>query len=775
MIRLPRQALRAAALVCALGACLGIARAWPKVPLADRIPTSTAVYDDRGRLMRLTLSSDQRFRLWQPLARMSRDLPQATLLYEDRWFYWHPGVNPVALARAAWRTLRGEGRQGASTVTMQLARLLYGMNTRTWHGKLRQIARALELEALYGKREILEAYLNRVPYGGNLEGAEAASLFYFGKPAARLTLQEAQALAVIPQNPARRKLSAATGSSLDRARQRMLSRWVAQHPDQAEQAPLLAQSPLAPNAARLPFRAPHVTTMLLAASRNEAEIHSTIDLDLQALVERKARDYVARRRRMGIANASVLLLDWTRMEARAVLGSANFHDASIDGQVNGTLAKRSPGSTLKPFVYALAMDQGLIHPMTVLKDAPTSFGPFSPENFDGRFVGPITAQDALIRSRNVPAVWLSSQLARPNLYEFLKSAGIARMNGERQYGLSLVLGGGELTMEELAGLYGMLANGGLWRRVTYRADDPARGERGVRLLSPQASFAALDMLEHNPRPDQPYAGVPARAPIAWKTGTSWGFRDAWCVGIIGRYALAVWLGNFDGSANPALVGLTAAAPLFFEIADALQMRPDTPIVRRAPDRLVRVAVCQDSGDLPNADCPRTVDTWFIPGKSPIRVSTLHRAAMIDLRSGEIACPPYDTRYVRREVLEYWPSDLAHLFAQAGLPRRIPPPARDCAGGEGPVGSPPTISSPLRAVTYTLRDDAAMRDAITLHAVADGAVHAIYWFSDTEYLGRSASGESLAWQHPRPGRHRIRAVDDQGRSDSREVTVEVRTR
>jgi penicillin-binding protein 1C len=492
-------------------------------------------------------------------------------------------------------------------------------------------------------------------------------------------------------------------------------------------------------------------------------------------VERKTRDYVARRRRVGIANAAVLLLDWTRMEARAVLGSANFHDTAIDGQVNGTLARRSPGSTLKPFVYALAVDQGLVHPMTVLKDAPTSFGPFSPENFDGRFVGPITAQDALVRSRNVPAVWLSAQLARPNLHEFLKSAGVARMGGERTYGLSLVLGGGELTMEELAGLYAMLANGGTLRRIAYRTDGAAHSERGPRLLSPQASFVTLDMLEHNPRPDLAYGGLSARPPIPWKTGTSWGFRDAWCVGIVGRYVLVVWLGNFDGSSNPALVGLTAAAPLFFELADALQLRPDTPMPRRAPDRLARVAVCQDSGDLPNADCPRTVDTWFIPGKSPIRVSTLHRSAMIDDRTGGIACPPYDPTHVHREVLEYWPSDLARLFVQAGLPRRTPPPVPDCARGADFAGSPPTISSPLRAVTYTLRDDPAVQDAVVLSAVADGGVHTIYWFADTEYLGRSESGESLAWQHPGPGRHRIRAVDDRGRSDSRDVTIEMRTR
>ena len=330
-------------------------------------------------------------------------------------------------------------------------------------------------------------------------------------------------------------------------------------------------------------------------------------------------------------------------------------------------------------------------------------------------------------------------------------------------------------MDELAGLNAMLANGGAWKRIVYRRDDPARGETGLQLLSPQASFITLDMLEHNPRPDQPYAVVSGTPPIAWKTGTSWGFRDAWCAGVIGRYVVVVWLGNFDASANPAFVGLQAAAPLFFEIADALAPRPDTAMARRAPGRLVRVPVCQDTGDLPNADCPRTNDTWFIPGKSPIRVSTLHRAAMIDTRTGAIACPPYDETHVKREVFEYWPSDLERLFARAGMPRRRPPATPDCAGGGNAEGAAPTIASPLRGVTYALRDTSSEGETIPLQAVADGGVRTIYWFSDTDYLGRSASGESLPWKAPRPGRHRIRAVDDHGRSDARDVVVEHRAR
>jgi penicillin-binding protein 1C len=298
---------------------------------------------------------------------------------------------------------------------MQLARLMYRLNTRTPSGKLRQAVHALRLELLYSKREILEAYLNLAPYGQNIEGVGAASLIYFNRPPQKLALAEALTLAVIPQSPTRRALGDAEKKTLVDARNRLYVKWVAKHPAAAEQRGLL-QLPLnLRKPADLPFKAPHLTTMLLAErmrgeSRADNVIVTTLDSKLQPLLERHVALYVAREKRVGIVNATAMLIDTRDMGVRAVVGSANFFGDAIDGQVNGALSKRSPGSTLKPFVYGLALDQGLLHPMTVLKDAPAAFGPFAPENFDGRFAGPITAKDALIRSRNVPAVAHNAQL-----------------------------------------------------------------------------------------------------------------------------------------------------------------------------------------------------------------------------------------------------------------------------------------------------------------------------------------------------------------------------
>lgn len=742
-------------------------RLWPRPPLAAAIPSSVAIVDSQGRLLRLTLAADEQYRLWTRLDHVAPEFVDALLLHEDRHYYRHIGINPVALARAAFSTYRGEARLGASTLTMQLARLMYDLNTRTVHGKVDQMARALWLELRYSKRELLEAHINLMPYGGNVQGVGAASLIYFGKRPADLSLDEALTLVVIPQSPSSRNPARdAESRELVAARERLRARWL----DCAANCdPGIVLKFGMPRT--LPFEAPHLVDALIARPADTPRIETTLNLRQQRLLERVLQNYVREHERVGIHNAAALLVDYRDMSVRSVIGSARFFEAAIAGQVNGTLAKRSPGSALKPFIYALAIDQGLIHPLTVLKDAPTSFGPFSPENFDGRFVGPITASDALVRSRNVPAVALSAQLAQPSLYQFLRAAGISRLASERHYGLALALGGGEVTMEEMVTLYAMLANHGTLRALRYEQHDPSTD--GPRLLSEEASFMTLEMLAQNPRPDDTAVRSRGHVPVAWKTGTSWGFRDAWTVGVFGPYVLAVWIGDFDGASNPAFVGIEAAAPLFFRMVDALRAaEPDLarPVMRQPPN-LARVEVCAASGDLPNADCPRTARTWFIPGRSPIRVSTVHRRVWIDSRNGRQACAPYDPEFARSEVFEFWPSDVLQLFAQAGMPRRQPPPAGDCAE-QTLAGLAPRITSPLTAATYTLRAARATSETIPLAANADSEVRTLHWFVDDAYVGTGEPGVAIPWAPQHSGTFIVRAIDDRGRADSRELRVAV---
>lgn len=767
-----------AALVLAL---LAGVRLWPHPSLAGWKPSSIAVTDDRGRLLRLVLASDERYRLWVPLNEMSPQLVDAVLLREDRWFYWHPGFNPYGLARGAWVSYVRHGkRQGGSTLTMQLARLLWPLDTRTPWGKLEQVARAVQLELFYSKQEILEAYLNYAPYGGNVEGAGTASLVYFGKPAAALTLPEALTLAVVPQNPVLhlrpdRATPRIVSRRLTAARDRLYGLWLRDYPRDAALKPLFALPMTIRRLADLPFEAPHAVEQILQAQHvaggiGGPRIVTTLDLDLQHILERQVRRYIARNGASGIRNASALLIDTRDMGIKALIGSADYRDASLFGQVNGTLARRSPGSTLKPFIYALGFDQGILHPQTVLRDVPTSFGPYTPENFDGRFLGPITATDALNRSRNIPAVWVASQLHTPDLYQFLQQSGIGHMASEEHYGLALVLGGGEVNMQELGGLYAMLANRGELRPLRLRADDPPSS--GTRLISAEASFMVMDMLRQHVRPDETAGAQPKRLPVYWKTGTSWAFRDAWTAGSFGPYVLVIWVGNFDGTGNPAFVGVDAAAPLFFQIVDAVAAeRPglrEPP--RRPPDNVKRVEICLASGALPNRWCPQKGTTWFIPGKSPIHVSDVHRPVTIDDATGLPACPPYAGKAVHQEIFEFWPSDLQQVFALAGIPRRTPPQNSQCPNAGEPDGAAPAITSPLRGSAYVLRLTQQDRQRIAFNATADADTRALYWFVDNAYVGRSAPGEALYWSPPAAGGFRVRAVDDHGRSDERLLDV-----
>lgn len=771
---LARRALIAGVLLALL---LALLRLWPHAPLSETVGSSRAVYARGGELLRLTLAADEQYRLWVPLDRISPTLIDAVLLYEDRRFYAHPGVNPAALVRSAWRIASGERRQGGSTLTMQLARRLYGIDSRTAGGKVAQIAAALWIEARHGKREILEAYLNTAPYGGNIEGVQAASLIYFRKDAARLSLPEALTLAVIPQNPVKRIAERGRNTELQAARERLWALWAERDPAARQHAPDAQLVLSAQSRGSLPFLAPHLTDMLLAQPRSDAgvaapvEIRATLDLRMQSTLERVMAQYLRTHADVGMNNASALLLDASTMQVRALIGSADWHDDAIAGQVNGTQAKRSPGSTLKPFIYALALDQGLLHPKTMLKDAPTAFGPYTPENFDHRFAGPLSAQEALIRSRNVPAVAVAAKLSKPGLYDFMRLAGVQKLQSESHYGLALVLGGGEVTPEELAGLYGTLANGGIAQPLRYT--EPAPDERPaqpLRLLSEEASFITLDMLRQTPRPD---TTLPARPAIAWKTGTSWGFRDAWTAGVFGRHVLVVWVGNFDGSSNPALVGVDAAAPLFLRMVDALRAERLDPgeVATTQPANLRQVEVCAATGGLPDALCPVRTRTWFIAGKSPIQVSNLHRAVWVDETTGKVVCGPQPN--ARQQVVEQWGSDMRRLFRQAGLPRASVP-ADGC--DEKDAGAPeaaPLISSPLRGVRHTLR--IARPEPLVLRAEAAAGTQTLYWFADDALVGRAAPGEGIAWMPDLAEsgrRYVLRVVDDQGRAESREVIVDI---
>jgi penicillin-binding protein 1C len=351
---------------------------------------------------------------------------------------------------------------------------------------------------------------------------------------------------------------------------------------------------------------------------------------------------------------------------------------------------------------------------------------------------------------------------------------VRNLREESYYGLTLTLGGGEMTMEELVTLYAVLANEGMLKPLRTLAADPPN--EGRRVLSPEAAFLVLDILKDNPRPTQGFRSEWTRnpLPVYWKTGTSFAFRDAWSIAIAGPYVIAVWVGNFDGASNPAFVGVEAAAPLLFEILDALRAQdPDLPATQiRTPAALARVEVCAVSGHIPGPNCRHTVPTWFIPGVSPIQTCDVHRAVAVDVRTGRRACGTASAN-TRTEIFEYWPSDLLKLFRQAGMPRRTPPPDNpNCPlDVRAARGLAPQITSPQANLTYSLRAARVGTETIPLQAVTDADARKVYWFLNEKYLGESRNGQPFFWI-ARPGKFVVRAVDDQGRADARDLSVAV---
>lgn len=757
-----RKILRPLIFSCA--AVMVVWLALPKRPLLDGISFSKCVRDRNGKLLRVTLTSDQKFRIWTPLREISPDLVKATLQYEDKYYARHPGVNPLALFRSVIDLARFQhATTGGSTITMQVARLRFRLHTRSISGKLRQIVYALELERHYSKAEILEAYLNLAPYGRNIEGVGAASQLHFNKTARHLSGPEAVALSVIPQSPVRRALSDRENSSVTAAQKNWYDR------AKIEVGSDFTARLFNPRAQENnKMRAPQFVQQVLETEKSRDQIVTTLDWERQQLIERRIRDYVAANRGRGIKNAAALLVDTRTMDVLSQVGSGDFYNAEIDGQVDGTRSARSPGSTLKPFVYALALDQGLIHPLSILADAPRSFGDYNPENYDREFVGPIRACDAVARSRNLPAVALTSQLSHPTLYEFLRSAAVQLPRSEAVYGLALPLGGAEVSMQDLVRLYAALANNGELRPLRHTNLDPI-SMKGRNVVSPEAAFLTLEML-NVPRPELNYVDSTQTAPVFWKTGTSHGFRDAWTIAVFDHYVLGIWVGNFDGQPCNAFIGRSAAAPLAFQVIDSLRTswpEPNEPHLPPPGANLKRVEFCAVSGDLPGAHCKDRIEGWFIPGVSPIKTCDVHQEVLIDAATGLRAAVDDGTRKVRRETYEFWPSEFLSIFARAGVQRRTPPPFLPETDPEltSRNGTAPRIVTPFNDSS----GEVLQSSSIPLHAQTDADVRDIYWFANKEFIGKCNAREVLAWNST-PGHYELTALDDHGRSTSCSLTV-----
>ncbi|NIZ13850.1 penicillin-binding protein 1C [Phaeobacter sp. HF9A] len=537
--------------------------------------TSVELRDRSGRLLRAYPVADGIWRMQVGVEEVDPAYRAMLIAYEDKRFYSHAGVDPMAMLRAVGQALwHGRTVSGGSTLTMQVARLLEDGTTGRWSGKLRQMRVALALERRLSKEEILSLYLTHAPFGGNLEGVRAASFAWFGKEPYRLIPAEAALLVALPQSPETRRPDRSVSSARD-ARARVLQRAQAAGLLTAEAADQATQARLPQERRSFPLLAPHLGDQLRAEAPTQRRFDVTLDAELQARLQEMLRRHVA----AGGAHLSgaMIVADHQSGEILASLGAADYTDTARRGFVDMTRARRSPGSTLKPLIYGLAFDEGLVHPDTVMRDAPISFNGYAPQNFDGLFRGDIRVRDALQLSLNTPVVTLTDALGPSRVMAGMRQAGMTPELPGGKAGLAISLGGVGVSLRDLVQLYAALAEGGVGPQLHAVAGATGQTQR---LMSPVAAWYLGDILRDLPAPSGHHSGV-----LPYKTGTSYGHRDAWAVGWDGQHVIGVWFGRADGTPVPGSFGAGLAAPALFE-AFAMLKPELSPLAPPPPNALI---------------------------------------------------------------------------------------------------------------------------------------------------------------------------------------------
>jgi penicillin-binding protein 1C len=700
----------------------------------------------------------------------------ALLTYEDRWFYQHPGVNPLALARATWQNLTGARVvSGGSTLSMQVARLL-DPHSRTFHGKLRQLWRTAQLEWHLSKAEILNLYLNRAPFGGTLQGVAAASWAYLGKSPSQLTHAEAALLAVLPQAPSRLRPDRHPQRAQE-ARDKVLRRlaefqvWPQSAVDEALEEPLLLAPRLEPSLAPL-----------LARRLNRPDSPPLIRTTLDATLQRRLEDLLLgwRARLPEHTSAAILVVEEESMAVRAYLGSVDINDAKRFGHVDMISALRSPGSTLKPFLYGMALDDGLIHSESLLQDVPRRYGDYRPGNFSMGFTGAVPASTALSSSLNLPAVQLLEAYGPKRFAAEMRIGGVPlALPALAEPNLALILGGAGSRLEDLVSGYSAFARDGKSATLRLQPDDTLR-ERP--LLSPGSAWIVRRILSGQARPDRdPRAELVQRPVLAWKTGTSYGFRDAWAIGVGPRYLIGVWIGRPDGTPVPGQFGLASAAPLMLQVHDVLTNRDSqrgiSAPVKPVPANVGVAAICWPLGQpmsRSDPNCRRQRFAWTLDNTTPPTLQALDQPLSVGLMESvwvnakglrvDAHCPGAELKNIA-----LWPAPL-----EPWLPRverreaRIPAADPDCP--------PPALaaSSPLSIVGVRegdqLRLPAASQQALRLKISALGGSGRRWWFLNGAPLGDSANQDFINASFEHLGRYQLSVLDEAGQTARLEFSV-----
>ncbi|NEM97921.1 penicillin-binding protein 1C [Pontibacter burrus] len=737
-------------------------------PLTINVSYSPVITASDGSEINAFLSKDDKWRMRLEPDELNPVLKKAVLLKEDRYFYYHPGVNPAAIVRAAYYNLiTGKTTSGASTITMQVARLLYPQK-RTYRNKAIEIFRALQLELNYSKDEILQLYLNLVPFGGNIEGVKAASVLFFHQSPNQLSLAQAVTLTVIPNKPSSLRIGG-QNALIVAFRNKWLNYYKREKAFPADALEDALQEPLEATRLEAPKVAPHFAYRMFRNYRNQPNIKTTLNRRIQEKVEQLAYNYMQRLRYQNIHNAAVLVINNQTKAVEAYLGSADFSDAAHGGQVDGVRAIRSPGSTLKPFLYATAIDKGLITPKTIISDVPVDYAGYRPQNYFGNYNGNVTIEHALATSLNIPAVKLLDQVGVHTFVKKLQQAEFSEMkrNGN-ELGLSLILGGCGVTLEELTALYAALANNGNYSPVRFLQQDTTIVQKQV--FSPASAYMLNQILTQLLRPDLPHnAQNSAHLPkIAWKTGTSYGRRDAWSIGYNKNYTVGVWVGNFSGEGVPELNGTDSATPLLFDIFNAIDYNSPNNWFS-PPESVANRAVCTATGAPANSFCSDLVMDTFIPGISRVsKCSHLKKVAVsVDEKYAYCTTCQPETGVLQKWYPNLAPEILSFYNAEHIPYQRIP--------GHNPACSrifqefAPVITSPASEMEYILEREEKQK--LMLYANAHNEVKQVYWYINDKFLKVAPASEQVFFEPTRAGKYKISCTDDQGRNTNSYITVQ----
>ena len=716
-----------------MGACAGIALCLASYMVVlqvfpfpydaiKNIQYSKCIYDRDGNLLRVFTGKDDCWLMPIELKEINQNLINATLSIEDNRFRYHMGVDLAAVARAARLNIANKRIiSGASTISMQIIRIVE-KRKRSPLNKIIEAMHAIRLEMIYSKDEILKLYLEIAPYGGNIHGVKAASLRYFQKYPQDLTLSECAILAGLPQSPSRLRPNRYPERARKR-RDRVLASMLKNGyitPDQCEKA---NAEPVMADNHPFPFKAPHFAEFVNKRCGHNKNIITSLDSDLQHYAELALKETMEDLRRQGVTNGSIVVIENKTGKVRAMVGSNDYYSKEHSGQINGAISKRCPGSTLKPFTYVLGIEEGLYTPKTVLADIPVQYDGYSPLDYDKEFRGPVTLRDALVGSLNIPAVEVLDKIGYRKLYFLLKDIGISTLKKSPDYyGLSLTLGSADMKLLELTNAYATLARLGAYKPYSFIENEDSSKE-SKRVLSEGASYLIADILSDTSRLEAIgiYRDDKTHPKIAWKTGTSYGHKDAWTVSYNPEYTVGVWLGNFSAKPAKVLVGVDVAAPLAVKIFDWLYARKAAPWYEM-PDSIGERYVCALTGEPASDECEDKVRDLYIKKCSSSRLCSLHQKTSLDNKT------------------------LLDLDKNK-----------------------PKIVSPSHGCEYFVTGSSEEKPKLALTASGSFDSDKLYWFVDGEFYDKCKIGGKVFWAMEE-GRHKITCVDALGRSSSIMVSV-----